>query len=155
MGIPRYLESTIKSLIKCCTEALQTEVNGLRTDVDDLQDIVGDYKEYVATVTQSGTAAPVPTVLHNTLGGTLVWTRSATGTYLATLTGAFPTASKVVILTSFTSSDLAPAGSIALTSAVRDTANRLKFITATMDNAGARTVADSALSISLIVRVYP
>jgi hypothetical protein len=148
MGIPRYLESQIKSLIKCCTEALQTEVDGLRTDV-------GTYKEYVATVTQTGTAAPVPTVLHNTLGGTLVWTRSGVGTYLATLTGAFPTASKVVIIPSFTSSDLAPAGSIALTSAVRDTANRLKFITATMDNAGARTVADSALNISVIIRVYP
>ena len=148
MAIPRYLESQIKSLINCCTEALQAQVDALRTDV-------GTYKEYVATVTQTGTAAPVATVLNNTLGGTLVWTRSTTGTYLATLTGAFPTASKVVIIPSFTSSNLAPAGSIALTSAVRDTANRLKFITATMDNAGARTVADSALSISLLVRVYP
>lgn len=126
-----------------------------RTNIAALQTTVGNYKEYVATVTQSTNGAPVPTVLNNTLGGTLVWSRSGTGTYLATLTGAFPTASKVVIIPSFTSSDLAPAGSIALTSAVRDTANRLKFITATMDNTGARIVADSTLNISLIIRVYP
>jgi hypothetical protein len=130
------------------------DLNNHITEVNEALGIIPTYKEYVATVTQSVSAAPSATVLHNTLGGTLVWTRSGTGTYLATLTGAFPTASKVVILTSFTSSDLAPAGSIALTSAVVDTANRLKFITATMDNAGARTVADSVLNISLIVRVY-
>jgi hypothetical protein len=147
-GLPKNLFNKIKQMIFQYTSTQ-------RSDIAALQTAVGTYKEYVATVTQTGTAAPVATVLNNTLGGTLVWTRSAAGTYLATLTGAFPTASKVVILTSFTSSDLAPAGSIALTSAVRDTANRLRFITATMDNAGARTVADSALSISLTVRVYP
>jgi hypothetical protein len=147
-GLPKNLFNKIKQMIFQYTSTQ-------RSDIAALQTAVGTYKEYTATVTQTGTAAPVATVLNNTLGGTLVWTRSATGTYLATLTGAFPTASKVVILTSFTSSNLAPAGSIALTSAVRDTANRLKFITATMDNAGARTVADSALSISLLVRVYP
>jgi hypothetical protein len=147
-GLPKNLFNKIKQMIFQYTSTQ-------RSDIAALQTAVGTYKEYTATVTQTGTSAPVATVLNNTLGGTLVWTRSATGTYLATLTGAFPTASKVVILTSFTSSNLAPAGSIALTSAVRDTANRLKFITATMDNAGARTVADSALSISLLVRVYP
>jgi hypothetical protein len=146
--LPKNLYNEIKKMIFQFTSSQ-------RTDIAALQTVVGTYKEYVATVTQTGTAAPAATVLNNTLGGTLVWTRSATGTYLATLTGAFPTASKVVIIPSFTSSDLAPAGSIALTSAVRDTANRLKFITATMDNAGARTVADSTLSISLIIRVYP
>lgn len=147
-GLPKNLFNKIKQMIFQYTSSQ-------RNDIAALQSAVGTYKEYVATVTQTGTAAPTATVLNNTLGGTLVWTRSTTGTYLATLTGAFPTASKVVIIPSFTSSDLAPAGSIALTSAVVDTANRLKFITATMDNAGARTVADSALNISLIVRVYP
>lgn len=155
MGIPRYLESTIKSLIKCCTETLQTDVSGLRTDVDDLQDIVGNYKEYVATVTQATTGAPIPTVLHNTLGGTLVWTRSGVGTYLATLTGAFPTASKVVILTSVPKTDLAPLNDVPLIAYTVDSANALKFYTATMDNAGARTIADSVMDNSVIIRVYP
>lgn len=46
-------------------------------------------KVYTALITQSGTAAPTAIVLENTLGGTVVWTRSSTGIYLGTLTGAF------------------------------------------------------------------
>ena len=45
--------------------------------------------EYVALLTQSGTAAPSVTVLKNTLGGTVVWTRNAAGVYYGTLTGVF------------------------------------------------------------------
>lgn len=56
-------------------------------------------KKYVATLTQSGTNAPVATVLENTLGGTVVWARVDLGRYTATLTGAFPDASKVFIKT--------------------------------------------------------
>jgi hypothetical protein len=48
------------------------------------------YKTYVALLTQDGTAAPVATVLENTLGGTIVWSYVSTGSYRATLTGAFP-----------------------------------------------------------------
>lgn len=47
------------------------------------------YKVYTALLNQSGTDAPVATVLENTLGGTPVWTRSSTGNYICTLTGAF------------------------------------------------------------------
>ncbi len=46
-------------------------------------------KIYMALLTQSGTDAPVATVLQNTLGGTVVWTRSLGGVYLATLAGVF------------------------------------------------------------------
>ena len=46
------------------------------------------YKVYTALLTQSGTDAPVATVLENTLGD-IVWTRDTTGQYLGTLTGAF------------------------------------------------------------------
>jgi hypothetical protein len=65
---------------------------------NNLEDIV-DYidqqdgvvpKRYRALMTQTGTAAPVATVLENTLGGTLVWTRVGAGAYRGTLTGAFP-----------------------------------------------------------------
>lgn len=48
-------------------------------------------KVYRALLTQSGTDAPTATVLENTLGGTLVWTRDGAGTYLGTLAGAFAT----------------------------------------------------------------
>jgi hypothetical protein len=46
-------------------------------------------KIYRAWLTQSGTNAPVPTVLQNTLGGTPVWARSTTGIYTCTLANAF------------------------------------------------------------------
>jgi len=46
-------------------------------------------KKYVALISQTGTSAPTATVLENTLGGTVVWTRTAAGAYTGTLTGAF------------------------------------------------------------------
>lgn len=48
------------------------------------------YKSYVATVIQEAGNDPVATVLENTLGGTVVWTRDTVGQYFATLNGAFP-----------------------------------------------------------------
>lgn len=47
------------------------------------------YKVYTALLTQSGTNAPVATVLENTLGGDLAWTRISDGVYNATLSVAF------------------------------------------------------------------
>jgi hypothetical protein len=47
------------------------------------------YKVYTALLTQSGTNAPVATVLENTLGGDIVWSRNSEGDYSLTLTGAF------------------------------------------------------------------
>ena len=52
-------------------------------------------KVYRALLTQTGTAAPTATVLQNTLGGTLVWTRLNVGEYKATLASAFPDADKL------------------------------------------------------------
>lgn len=57
---------------------------------------VPTYARYVALLTQTGTDAPVATVLENTLGGTVVWARSEEGIYTATLAGAF-TANKTAI----------------------------------------------------------
>lgn len=51
-------------------------------------------KVYRATLSQTGTSSPTATVLVNTLGGTVVWTRSSAGSYLATLAGAFPDQTK-------------------------------------------------------------
>ena len=56
------------------------------------------YTVYVALLTQAGTAAPVATVLQNTTGGTIVWTRNSTGRYLATISGATYTTDKTAIL---------------------------------------------------------
>lgn len=57
------------------------------------------YKVYTAIVTQSGTNAPVPTILENTLGATPTWTRAGAGNYKITLTDAF-TIGKSFVLTS-------------------------------------------------------
>jgi hypothetical protein len=57
------------------------------------------YKVYTALLSQSGTDAPVATVLENTLGGDIVWSRSQAGVYLGTLDGAFPIEKTFVIIT--------------------------------------------------------
>jgi len=54
-------------------------------------------KVYVALLTQTGTDAPVATVLKNTLGGAVVWTYDDVGQYNGTLANAF-TLNKTVIL---------------------------------------------------------
>lgn len=66
------------------------------TDFADMDDIIEpaaggtSYNLYSALLSQSGTDAPVATVLENTLGGTVVWSYNSQGDYAATLTGAFP-----------------------------------------------------------------
>ena len=65
------------------------------------------YTVYTALITQAGTAAPVATVLQNTTGGTITWTRSSTGRYVATLSGKTYVANKTaVIVTSGGNSDM-------------------------------------------------
>ena len=48
------------------------------------------FGEYVVLLNQTGTNAPVPTVLTNTLGFTPTWSYSTVGAYLLTSTGNFP-----------------------------------------------------------------
>jgi hypothetical protein len=63
-----------------------------KTTTQDIADLGGGssgYLSYVALLTQSGTDAPIATVLGNTLGGTVVWTRLGVGWYAGTLAGAF------------------------------------------------------------------
>ena len=61
------------------------------------------YKVYTALLTQTGTDAPVATVLENTLGGTPVWYRNDVGSYIIELIGAFTT-NKTIIIPPFNSS---------------------------------------------------
>jgi hypothetical protein len=53
------------------------------------------YKDYTFNVTQSGTNAPVVTVLGLNEIGNIVWTRTGVGEYLGTLTGAFTPSNKI------------------------------------------------------------
>jgi len=53
---------------------------------------------YRATLVQTGTTAPVATVLENSLSGTVVWTRTSAGIYVGTLAAAF-TSGKTTLFT--------------------------------------------------------
>jgi len=55
------------------------------------------YKVYTALLSQTGTDAPVATVLENTIGG-IVWTYIGPGEYQGTLFGEFPINKTFVII---------------------------------------------------------
>ena len=71
---------------------VQTISGDFVDNTDPLNPILNDprpYKVYTALLNQSGTNAPVATVLENTLGGEVVWNRISDGVYNATLSLAF------------------------------------------------------------------
>jgi len=54
----------------------------VKATAQDIADLAGaPYLVYSAIITQSNTDAPVPTVLQNTLGGNITFTRTGTGDY--------------------------------------------------------------------------
>ena len=55
------------------------------------------YTVYTALLTQAGTAVPVATLLQNTTGGTIAWTRTGAGTYTGTITGSLFTLNKTMV----------------------------------------------------------
>ena len=57
----------------------------------------GGYKVYTALLTQAGAAAPVATIMQNTLGGTIAWTKTGTGAYTATIADALFTSNKTMV----------------------------------------------------------
>lgn len=82
------------------TELVEVTQDGasVQTTTQDIADLGGaSYLKYVALLTQTGTDAPVATVLENTLGGTVVWTYDSQGYYVGTLAGAF-TVNKTTLL---------------------------------------------------------
>lgn len=104
------------------------------------------YKVYTALLTQTGTNAPVATVLENTLGGTLVWSYFDVGNYTATLASAFPV-NKVV---SFNSVGAFPGGLFISLERVDD--NSVTLITRDLSE----VQQNAMLTLSSIeIRVYP
>lgn len=65
-----------------------SDSNGDQKQFDVADFAAPTYKKYVALLNQSGTTAPVATILENTLGD-IVWTRVNTGIYNAALLNAF------------------------------------------------------------------
>ena len=65
--------------------------------VDQLSAFITSYNSYVALLTQSGTDAPVATVLSNNLTGTFTWARTDVGIYTLTTSAATFTADKTIV----------------------------------------------------------
>jgi hypothetical protein len=119
--------------------------------MQDVSDSIQPYKVYTALLTQTGTDAPVATILQNTLGGTPVWSRSGVGTYAITLAGAFPINKTVCFLTiENNDSDGRILGSINYSGAPN--ANVRGFV---IQNATTNSNTDELAALSCIeIRVY-
>jgi len=110
-----------------------------------VSDILPTYTKYIALISQSSTSAPTVIELENTIGP-IIWTRSATGVYFGTLTGAF-TASKTYVMLSNV-----VANSIVL--AERKDANSIQISTTNLHSPTA-AYHDSHLSNNTLeIRVY-
>ena len=77
---------------------ISMDINGTKNNVEireALQKVLLDVsnsssaKILRANISQTGTSAPTMTILDNTLGGVPVWSYSAIGEYILTLSGAF------------------------------------------------------------------
>ena len=88
--ISAYPEITIPTIDDLL---IGTDVENLnRTKNFSIQGIIDlaiPYKVYTAVLTQSGTLAPVATVLQNTFGGDLTWSYDAVGSYEVSSDGLF------------------------------------------------------------------
>lgn len=107
-------------------------------------------KIYTAFITQSGTSAPVATVLGTNEVGAIVWTRNSAGNYTGTLTGAF-TASKTFCLVSYYSPDVEGA-------VVQIQLERVNNDTVTLQISTGGTKGDNIIGgdgLPIEIRVYP
>jgi len=113
-------------------------------------------KVYAALLTQSGTDAPTATVLENTLGGTVVWTRDDTGLYTGTLAGAFP-ATKTGVPPIGTNQNVTEQTTFVLTLFERTDDDRVRIGTYTVDpSSGTQTEGDALLTNAYVeILVYP
>jgi len=133
--------SNTYTIIKSTLELIQDVTKG--TDVN------AKYKVYSALLTQTGTDAPVATVLENTLGGTVVWTRNSTGVYFGTLASAF-TVNKTFIFPAYSYSD-ATFGDVDIVCS-RASANVIRI---TNNTAGNTSVEDGVMTdFPIEIRVY-
>lgn len=99
IGIIKYSDTEEIFLIKNIESKFQDSNQEILIEIKDtdLEGLVSNsepvdsrpYKVYTALLTQSGTDAPVATVLENTLGGDVVWSYENVGVYNGTLVGAF------------------------------------------------------------------
>lgn len=110
----------------------------------------GQPKVYRALLTQTGVAAPVATILENTLGGTPVWSYIGTGNYNATLVGAFPSGKTFLLWADSTVDDIS--NTTIRVELKRLNANVLQLLVYDPGNAGANNELSQN---SVQILVYP
>lgn len=76
------------------------------------------YTVYTALISQAGTAAPSAIVLQNTTGGTITWSRTSAGSYVAVISGANYVADKTAILLGNTNASMSIASTYKTTTNV-------------------------------------
>ena len=101
----------------------------------------GGYKVYTALLTQEVGAAPVATVLQNTIGGTITWTRPGTaGVYTATIADGVFTANKTMVF---------------INNGSASSTNNIEWASNTTTTVIIDTTADTVLAAASIeIRVY-
>lgn len=107
------------------------------------------YLVYTALLNQSGTDAPVATVLENTLGETITWIYDDSGRYLATASGSIFTSGKTWPTCAGSNDGDPNNGSISVSQRISDTV--VKVITTVGGSLSDYLLNDTAFEI----RVYP
>lgn len=131
----------------------------VKTTVQDVADLAVPYSVYTALLTQTGTNAPVATVLQNTIGN-IVWTYASVGSYNATLTNAFPSGKLYLYVSSDASYNIGPQLYQSLTrdlirvtdSIINLSQTELVFTSGVFTSAGS---VNGFTNISIEIRVYP
>lgn len=121
---------------------------------------VGGVKRYVALLTQTSTDAPVATVLENTLGGTVVWSRGQAGVFTATLAGAFPATTTFCTVLNVLENGRSQSGFVAIRREDSDTLWLTSWLPgngpAELEGPVVYTAADGMLTNCPVeIRVYP
>lgn len=102
------------------------------------------YKVYTALLSQTGTNDPTATILENTLGEAIVWTRSSVGAYVGTLTQSLFTDDKTAIILTASPTGIIINGRTESTSAI--SVGTMNIVGTYVDNSLVKTTVE--------IRVY-
>lgn len=94
--IKKSLGADVHNFPKVQYDKIKEIIDALNTAQEDIVTITPTYQVYTALLNQSGTDAPVATILENTLGATIVWARTLAGNYTGIISGNFTSAETFV-----------------------------------------------------------
>lgn len=137
--------------------SIQADITTLQSDITTLQNNTAPIvTKYIARLEQSGTDAPIATIIYNSLSGVPVWTRTGSGEYLLTLASEF-TAGKTAIDVYTQDNALGALTSEKVYGAGSDNINSIYLLTGLRDAAGAITQVDDVMSGTtwIEITVYP